>query len=62
MDLSTIALLTLGCEWRWTHDETTNWYPKMKLMRQKEYGNWIPLINELISYIINMENSHRSTN
>ena len=62
MDLSTIALLTLGCEWRWTHDETTNWYPKMKLMRQKEYGNWRPLINELILYIINMENSHRSTN
>ena len=35
------ALLTLGCEWRWTpKDKTTAWYPNLKMIRQKQVGDW----------------------
>ena len=49
LNVTTYALLTLGCEWRWTHDEPrTNWYPNMKLLRQKEFGKWDNVVLELI--------------
>jgi hypothetical protein len=41
------VLLTKGCEWRWTKDTTTRWYPSMKLFRQKVSGSWAPVISEV---------------
>ena len=40
LDVPTYVLLTLGCEWRWTHNKSTKWYPKLKLFRQKKFGEW----------------------
>ena len=34
------VLLTLGCEWRWTRDKKTMWYPEAELIRQTEIFNW----------------------
>ena len=47
LDIKTYVLLTLGCEWRWTNDKTTNWYPKAHLLRQTELSNWTTVISEL---------------
>lgn len=52
MDVPTIALLTLGCDWRWNlKGESTNWYPNMKLIKQKTYGDWKYVINNVIDLI-----------
>jgi hypothetical protein len=41
------VLLTRGCEWRWTQDTTTKWYPSMKLFRQKTAGSWGSVVSEV---------------
>ena len=41
------VLLTSGCDWRWTHNNTTNWYPNMKLLRQETPFDWSHVIHEL---------------
>jgi hypothetical protein len=41
------VLLTKGCEWRWTQDTTTRWYPSMRLFRQKVSGAWAPVVSEV---------------
>jgi ADP-heptose:LPS heptosyltransferase len=52
MDVPSIALLTLGCEWRWcSNDENTKWYPNMKLIKQKKYGDWESVINNVIDLL-----------
>lgn len=51
LDVPTYVLLTLGCEWRWTRDKTTNWYPKVKLFRQTEIYKWDNVINNLLKVI-----------
>ena len=50
LNVPTCVLLTLGCEWRWDND-CTNWYPNLKLFRQKELGNWNLVIENVIKYI-----------
>ena len=47
LGIKTIVLLTLGCEWRWTHNKTTNWYPDAILIRQTKQGDWKSVIEEL---------------
>lgn len=41
------VLLTKGCEWRWTQDTTTRWYPELRLFRQKAVGEWGPVMSEV---------------
>ena len=49
LNVKTYALLTLGSEWRWTqNDKTTNWYPNMKLFRQKRLGDWSNVLQEVV--------------
>jgi len=50
------TLLTAGCDWRWTRDKTTNWYPKMNLIRQTTQFEWANVISELINVIKTMVN------
>lgn len=47
MGIQTYVLLTKGCEWRWTHDKITKWYPEAKLIRQKKMQDWSNVIQEL---------------
>jgi hypothetical protein len=51
LDVYTFVLLTLGNEWRWTNSDKTNWYPDVTLLRQKEQGNWKPVIENVIKQI-----------
>ena len=49
LNVNTYALLTIGCEWRWTRSEkTTNWYPNVKLFRQKRLGDWGDAVREVV--------------
>ena len=47
LGIKTYVLLTLGCEWRWTREKTTNWYLDAILLRQKSLGDWKNPISEL---------------
>lgn len=48
LNVKSYALLTVGCEWRWTCDEEkTKWYPNIKLLRQKKLGDWTNVVQEL---------------
>jgi hypothetical protein len=51
LNIPTTVLLTFGCEWRWTNDKTTNWYPDMTLVRQEKQGDWKSVIEKVISII-----------
>lgn len=48
LDTNCIVLLTIGNEWRWGNNNTTNWYPKMTLLRQEKYNDWSNVIENLI--------------
>lgn len=47
LGVKTYVLLTLGCEWRWTRDKKTMWYPEAELIRQTEIFNWEDVIKKL---------------
>ena len=51
LGIKTYTLLTRGCEWRWTQDKYTKWYPDNILVRQNERGNWNSVIDKLIEYL-----------
>ena len=51
LGVKTYTLLTTGCEWRWTKDKYTKWYPDNVLIRQKDRGDWDSVINKLIDYL-----------
>ena len=51
LGIKTYVLLTLGCEWRWTQDEKTNWYPDAILLRQKIHGDWRDPIQKLVNLL-----------
>ena len=53
MNINTIALLTIGCEWRWTRNNHTNWYPEIKIIKQIKYNSWDDVINNLNDFLIN---------
>ena len=53
MNINTIALLTIGCEWRWTRNNHTNWYPAIKIIKQIKYNSWNDVINNLNDFLIN---------
>lgn len=53
LNVQAYILLTIGCEWRWTRNTFTNWYPNEVLLRQKKYQDWGNVIEELVD-IFNM--------
>jgi tetratricopeptide (TPR) repeat protein len=45
----TWLLLNKNSEWRWgVNNEYSDWYPTMKLFRQKELNNWQPVFKKVI--------------
>jgi len=38
------TLLSVNCDWRWTKDNNTNWYPNIKLIRQTKLFDWDDVI------------------
>ena len=42
------TLLQAGADWRWMTNRTDSpWYPSMRLFRQRELGEWNPVIEEV---------------
>jgi hypothetical protein len=43
-------LLPERADWRWLRDrEDTPWYTSLRLFRQREQGQWLPVIERLAS-------------
>lgn len=42
------TLLTVGCDWRWTRDTSSKWYPNMKLYRQEQFMDWSKPLDQMI--------------
>tara|TARA_Y100000389_G_scaffold200460_2_gene240952 strand:+ start:15262 stop:16902 length:1641 start_codon:yes stop_codon:yes gene_type:complete len=51
LNVKTYLLLTVGCEWRWTQNKTTNWYPELILLRQEKFEDWLNVLTELMKYL-----------
>ena len=47
LGVKTYVLLTTGCEWRWTRDKTTQWYPDAIVLRQAKFGDWNSVVCQL---------------
>jgi len=47
------ALLTVAADWRWTDDAVTNWYPNIKMFRQKKALDWSSVMDDLSKEIRN---------
>ena len=49
MGQPTWLLLNKRSEWRWGMDgDTTFWYPSMRLFRQREWGNWVAVMERVV--------------
>jgi len=41
-------VVSMGCDWRWLIDRSDSpWYPTMRLFRQKAFGNWEGVFQEV---------------
>jgi tetratricopeptide (TPR) repeat protein len=59
LGIPTIVLLMYRGDWRWGLDETTPWYPTVKLLRQSERGGWPPVLENLKGEIVGMMEKRR---
>ena len=51
LGIKTFVLLTLGCEWRWSNEKTTRWYPDAILLKQTKFKIWKDVIDNLINHL-----------
>ena len=51
LNVKTYAMLTLGCEWRWSGDKSI-WYPDVYLVKQKNQGDWTDVIEKIKNLIL----------
>ena len=52
------VLLPYVPDWRWMlNSESSPWYPTMRLFRQHEIGNWLPVISEVEQALIMINQS-----
>jgi tetratricopeptide (TPR) repeat protein len=55
------ALLPYAPEWRWMLNRRDSpWYPTMRLFRQKEWGQWEPVFNQVAQELKTIVQKHRS--
>jgi hypothetical protein len=47
LGVPTYLMLQLDSHWRWGLDDTTPWYPSMRLVRQPTFGDWPGAIRSL---------------
>jgi hypothetical protein len=47
LGVRTLLILPVGADPRWGLEDTTPWYPSMRLIRQRTPGNWAGVIDEL---------------
>ena len=57
------ALLPFSPDWRWMLDrQDSPWYPTMKLFRQKKWGQWEPVFQEVAEELRTMATKHKIEN
>jgi len=55
------ALLPYAPEWRWMlNRQDSPWYPTMKLFRQKEWGQWEPVFNQVAQELRIVAEKHKA--
>jgi hypothetical protein len=47
IDVPTFLLLRYAADWRWGLNDTTAWYPSMRLIRQRSPGDWASAVTQL---------------
>jgi hypothetical protein len=48
------VLLPFAADWRWmTNRQNSPWYPTMRLFRQQRFGDWEPVVAQLVSELSN---------
>tara|TARA_Y100000389_G_scaffold204397_1_gene256711 strand:- start:3757 stop:5382 length:1626 start_codon:yes stop_codon:yes gene_type:complete len=60
LGIKTYVLLSVGCEWRWSRNTNTNWYPDAILLRQDRIGDWENVINSIIEISKTYKNDYIS--
>jgi ADP-heptose:LPS heptosyltransferase len=51
MNVNTIGLINKGCDWRWTNNDKTNWYPDITILKQDIFNDWDSVINKLYDIV-----------
>ncbi|MBO9535672.1 tetratricopeptide repeat-containing glycosyltransferase family protein [Herbaspirillum sp.] len=52
LDMPVALMLRLEGEWRWGQQpERSAWYPRMRLFRQRQRGNWESVVEEVAAFI-----------
>jgi ADP-heptose:LPS heptosyltransferase len=46
LGVPTILMLPYASEWRWGLGRTTNWYPSMRIVRQREPRDWTSVVTQ----------------
>lgn len=54
MNKTTLALLPWLCDWRWSSEDTTVWYPSVRLFRQPSKGDWQSVFTNVKKEIMNI--------
>jgi hypothetical protein len=51
-------MLQQDCDWRWMSEGATSpWYPRMRIFRQRAYGDWKAVMTDIVR---TLSNEHRS--
>lgn len=51
-NIKCILLLNFNADWRWFDDKKyTNWYPSVRIIKQKKISQWNPVINTLFRFL-----------
>lgn len=57
------TLLHADADWRWMRNrDDSPWYPTMRLFRQEEQGDWIPVIERVIKALERISKKKRTNN
>lgn len=61
MGVSTWTLLHSDCDWRWMKNRSDSpWYPAMRLFRQKDPGDWLPVIARVKQELTRLARENRN--
>jgi tetratricopeptide (TPR) repeat protein len=63
LGVKTLLLLPYAPDWRWLlNREDSPWYPSIKLYRQKEFGNWNGVLNQISADLNSLFSKNYSLN
>jgi hypothetical protein len=52
LGVNTYLLLSAGADWRWGLTDSTDWYPTMRLIRQRRLGDWSDVVDNVVSRLV----------